>query len=258
MSTTSPTRRAHGTRSVPADHDRERALHEAEVAYQRFVDAVASLTPGQWEMPTECTGWDIRTMAGHVLGAMRAAASLMEFASQQIEVKRRSRRSEENDTDLMTEIQVERTASLSPSDLVAELGSLVGPAARGRRGTPGPMRRLVSFPVEVPGMKERWNLGYLVDIILTRDAWMHRIDVARALGSEPLLTADHDGWIVAGVAQEWLDRHGQPVDLVLEGPAGGRFGDPTAEAVCLDAVEFCRITSKRAPGEGLLQVAVPF
>jgi uncharacterized protein (TIGR03083 family) len=246
------------TRSVPPDLDRERAMREAEVAYRRFVDAVADLTSEQWETPTECPGWDIRTMAGHLLGAMRAAASLREFASQQIEVKRQSRRSEDNDTDLMTAIQVERTESLSPAELVAELGSLVGPAARGRRGTPSPMRRLVSFPVEVPGMKERWNLGYLVDIILTRDAWMHRIDVARALGSEPLLTADHDGWIVAGVAREWLDRHGQPVDLLLEGPAGGRFGDPTAEEVRLDAVEFCRITSQRAAGDGLLQVAVPF
>ncbi len=258
MSTTSPIQRTPGTRFVPPDHDRARALHEAEVAYQRFVDAVAGLTPEQWETPTECPGWDVRTMAGHVLGAMRAAASLKEFASQQIEVKRRSRRSEDNDTDVMTEIQVERTASLGTAELVAELGSMVGPAARGRRNTPGPMRRLVTFPVEVPGAKERWSLGYLVDVILTRDAWMHRIDVARALGSEPLLTADHDGWVVAGVAREWLERHGRPVDLVLEGPAGGRFGDPSAEELRLDAVEFCRITSQRATGDGLLRVAVPF
>lgn len=246
------------TRSVPAGHDRERAMHEAEVAYQRYVDAVAHLRPDQWEAPTECPGWDVRTMTGHLLGAMRSAASIREFASQQVQVKRRSRRAAANETDVMTSIQVERTAGMSTAELVAELGSMVGPAVRGRRRTPAPMRRVVSFPVEVPGLKERWTLGYLVDIVLTRDAWMHRIDVARALGTEPLLTADHDGWVVAGVAQEWLGRHGEPVDLVLEGPAGGRFGDPSATELRLDAVEFCRITSHRESGAGILKVAVPF
>jgi hypothetical protein len=64
--------------------------------------------------------------------------------------------------------------------------------------------------------------------------------------------------VVAGVALEWLERHGEPVRLVLDGPAGGTFGDPGAPELRLDAVDFCRITSRRAPGVGLLSVAVPF
>ncbi|QZY28408.1 maleylpyruvate isomerase family mycothiol-dependent enzyme [Nocardioides coralli] len=246
------------TRHVPPGHDRPRAMHEAQEAYRRFAKACAALDAEQWARPTDCTGWDVRTLAGHVLGAMRAAASMREMTSQQREIKQRVRRDGGTETDVMTAVQVDRTADLSVAELVAELRSLVGPAARGRRRTPAPLRRWATFPVEVPGLTERWTLGYLVDIVLTRDAWLHRIDLARAVGTETETTAEHDGWVVAGVAHEWLERHGQPVDLVLTGVAGGRFGDPTAEELRLDAVEFCRITSRRERRDGLLDVAVPF
>jgi hypothetical protein len=106
---------------------------------------------------------------------------------------------------------------------------------------------------------ERWRLGFLVDVCYTRDLWMHRMDIARATAREPVLTADHDGVLVADIAREWASRHGQPCSLTLTGPAGGSWqwgaGAPALE---LDAVEFCRILSGRAPGEGLLATAVPF
>lgn len=55
--------------------------------------------------------------------------------------------------------------------------------------------------------------GYLIDTIMTRDSWMHRIDVARATGAGLLLTADHDGHIVGDVVAEWAGRHGAPYQL---------------------------------------------
>ncbi|MFA9563321.1 MAG: hypothetical protein ACERLM_01235, partial [Acidimicrobiales bacterium] len=66
--------------------------------------------------------------------------------------------------------------------------------------------------------------------------------------------------LVAEVAAEWARRHGRPHRLVLTGPAGGTFssGDPDAETIELDAVEFCRILSGRAEGPGLLATTVPF
>jgi hypothetical protein len=107
---------------------------------------------------------------------------------------------------------------------------------------------------------ETWRLGYLVDVILTRDAWLHRIDLARALGVEPVLSADHDGRIVADVVSEWARRHGRPFRLVLTGAAGGSFASSAAgaERLELDAVEFCRIVSGRSEGRGLLATSVPF
>lgn len=95
---------------------------------------------------------------------------------------------------------------------------------------------------------------------MTRDPWMHRVDLARATQRELVLTADHDGVIVADVAAEWAARHGRPCALTLHGPAGGAwtFGDGEPEQIELDAVEFCRILSGRGRGAGLLAVQVPF
>jgi hypothetical protein len=67
----------------------------------------------------------------------------------------------------------------------------------------------------VNGVPEKWSLGYGTDVIFTRDAWMHRLDLARATGRDPVLTADHDGIIVADVVAEWARRHGRPYRLEL-------------------------------------------
>jgi hypothetical protein len=111
---------------------------------------------------------------------------------------------------------------------------------------------------------EKWRLGYLTDVILTRDTWMHRSDIAAATGRAMTLTTEHDGVLVADVAAEWATRHRQPCRITLTGPAGGTWtfnhtgagGGPVTHE--LDAVEFCRILSGRGSGEGLLATAVPF
>ena len=56
-------------------------------------------------------------------------------------------------------------------------------AAKGRRRIPGFVRRMrLPEPQVVNGVPETWSLGYLTDVILTRDPWMHRLDLARATG----------------------------------------------------------------------------
>ena len=115
------------------------------------------------------------------------------------------------------------------------------------------------FPQKLNGADEMWTLGYLVDCILTRDAWMHRVDTSRAVETTMVLTPDHDGVLIDNVVKEWAGRHGQNFELTLTGPAGGAWthgsGGPAYE---LDAVEFCRILSGRASGDGLLTTEVPF
>jgi uncharacterized protein (TIGR03083 family) len=237
------------------------AMTLAVTAYARFADVVEALTDEDWQRPTDCTGWTVRDMVGHMVGAMRSAARLREFMSQQREITGRVKRDGGNPVDTMTQVQIDRTADLSTAELTAECRALVDRATAGRRRTPAPLRRFVTFPVEIGSIKERWRLGYLLDVILTRDAWLHRIDLCRAIAAEPLLTADHDGRIIADVAAEWARRHGQPHHLVLTGPAGGTFraGDVADDArLEVDAVEFCRIVSGRAAGTGLLATEVPF
>ncbi|MEJ7755235.1 MAG: hypothetical protein WKF83_01880 [Nocardioidaceae bacterium] len=99
----------------------------------------------------------------------------------------------------------------------------------------------------------------MIDTILTRDPWMHRVDISRATGRSMGLTAEHDGVLVADVVTEWAARHGEPCRLNLTGVAGGSwdFGadGPVLE---LDAIDFCRTLSGREPATGLLKAAVPF
>ena len=246
-------------RRVPTSR-RER-FDLARTAYARFADVVETVDDTDWDRPTDCEGWTVRDLVGHVVGAMRSAASVREFASQRREISARVKRDGGNEVDTMTQVEIDRTAGLSNAELVAECRALVDRATTGRRRTPAPLRKLVRFPVQMGSIDERWNLGYLVDTILTRDAWLHRIDLCRAIDAEPVLTADHDGRLVADVAVEWARRHGRPHHLTLTGPAAGVFTTgqvDDAEHLNLDAVEFCRIVSGRAPGEGLLATEVPF
>jgi hypothetical protein len=131
-------------------------------------------------------------------------------------------------------------------------------AARVRSRIPGLLRR-APMKVEVDNVMETWRVGYLVDVILTRDTWMHRVDISRATGRPMVLTPEHDGRIVSDVVAEWARRHGRPFTLRLEGTAGGSYTTAgSGEEIALDAVEFCRIVSGRAAGAGLLTQGVPF
>ena len=95
------------------------------------------------------------------------------------------------------------------------------------------------------------------DVILTRDPFMHRLDICAATGLDPRATAEHDGRLVDDIVQEWAQRHGQPYTLKLTGPAGGVWGGH-GEKIQLDALEFCRRLSGRGDTAGLLATAVPF
>lgn len=71
--------------------------------------------------------------------------------------------------------------------------------------------------VDVGGVKEPWTMAYLLDVILTRDTWMHRVDLSRATARPLHLTPEHDGVLVAGVVAEWTRRHGTAYRLRLTG-----------------------------------------
>lgn len=238
-----------------SEFDRPTAMRLAATEYERFGAALARLDKAQWTRPTDCPQWDVRAVACHVLGMAEMAASVREGSRQRKEALR-----SDNFLDTLTDLQVRKHAGAAPPEIV-ERFSRVGPrAAKGRRRTPGFIRRR-PMPVsqEINGVHELWTIGYLTDTILTRDTWMHRVDVSRATGRAMELSAEHDGVIVADVVAEWAARHGQAYTLQLTGPAGG---DWTAGAdgvqLKLDAIEFCRTLSGRGGGEGLLATEVPF
>lgn len=224
--------------------------------YRRYLDLLRTLAPQDWSRSTDCTAWDVRQVAAHNLGMAEMAASIRENLRQNLTAMRGGGVF----IDALTALQVRERAGMPPAEIVARYASVPPKAVRGRRRTPGPVRRL-TLPVRqrMGGAEERWTFGFLVDTILTRDTWMHRVDTTRATGRDLALSADHDGVLVADVVAEWAQRHGAPCRLLLTGPAGGTWtfgsGGPELE---LDAVEFCRTISRRGPGDGLLAVEAPF
>jgi uncharacterized protein (TIGR03083 family) len=228
----------------------------AEEEFVRFAAMIASFTDEEWTLPTDCTAWDVRKMVLHVLGSADAQASFREFVHQ---LRRGIPLSKEIDShhwvDGLNELQIRERAHLTNAEIVAQL-STVGPkAVKGRWRTPLPMRYL---PIPI-GPPIGWtSLKYLLDVGFTRDVWAHRIDLAAATGRDMHPSADHDGRLVADIVVEWAGIHGEPFELVLEGPAGGKFSQGVdGERVEIDALELIRVLSGRRPGTGVLSHPLP-
>jgi uncharacterized protein (TIGR03083 family) len=235
--------------------DRDAARRLATTEYDRFLALLRELDPTAWTRRTDCPDWDVRAMAGHVLGMAEMVASVRQFAAQNAGAARAG-----GGIDALTGLQVHRRAQLSPAEVSERFAAIAPRAVRGRRRLSRVIGRFTLPEEQVVGDRtERWTFGFLFDVVLTRDTWMHRVDIARATGRQLELTLDHDGVLVADVVAEWAQRHGQPYRLRLTGPAGGTWavgdGGPELE---LDAVEFCRVLSGRGDGAGLLAEQVPF
>lgn len=228
----------------------------AETETLRFADALAALDDDDWTKQTDCPKWTVRDMAGHVVGMTRTFTALPQFVSHMAAGTRAA--GDRPQIDGVTEVQVERNKDASNETIIRELRALAPKNARWRSSR-RLMRRIPLKNDMRDGSKETWKFSFIVDTILTRDTWMHRVDLARATGQPMTLTADHDGAIVADAVAEWARRHGKPYTLHLTGPAGGEFSaGQGGEEITIDAVEFCRILSGRGEGSGLLTQEVPF
>lgn len=235
---------------------RDVAMRLAATEYERVLELLRQIE--DWHAPTDCTTWNVRELVAHVVGMAELWSTTREFVHQM-------RLTSKAGIDAMTDLQVRERAESSPAELIARLETAAPCAVRRRRRFSRVMgHRLLPEAQDLNDNKkaEWWSFGYLTDTILTRDPWMHRVDLSRASGVRLTLTADHDGVLVANVVAEWAHRHGKPFRLRLTGPAGGFWevgadGDSGAE-IELDAVEFCRTISGRAQRDGLLSVFVPF
>jgi uncharacterized protein (TIGR03083 family) len=235
----------------------DQAMELAATEYDRLVDLADALSDDDWSKPTECAPWTVQDMLGHLIGMLELLSDPAEMGRQITAASEVAASTGGLRIDALTDLQVREHAHLNPNQIREALREKTPSALATRRATT-PERRSLPYDPAMPG-EGVWSLGYLFDIIHTRDPWMHRIDICRATSREPLLTQPHDGRVVADVVVDWAQRHGEPVTLVLSGPAGGEYvlgaGGPQLD---LDAIKFCRVISGREPGDGLLSVNVPF
>jgi uncharacterized protein (TIGR03083 family) len=227
----------------------------AAAEYRRMLELLGTLGDGDWTRPTDCTAWDVRGMLGHLVGAAEGWASPMELARQYwLGARLLSKREVDGHlpVDGANAVQVRERAGATTGELTARYGRAIPGALRWRR-------RLRRIPASMQDDGGRFRMRELFEVILTRDTWMHRVDIARATGREMVLTPGHDGRIVEDCVLDWAKKHGRPFHLVLGGPAGGRFevgtGGPDIE---IDAVEFVRALSGRGVRDEILGTRVVF
>lgn len=228
----------------------------AEREFVRFAELVDSLTPAEWQAPTDCTGWDVRAMTLHVLGSADAQASVRQFLHQlRLGMPLNKQIDSHHWVDGLNELQIRERAHLTNDELVAQLNAIGPHAVNGRWRTPTPIRYL-PIPFGPPiGWKP---LKYLLDVGFTRDVWAHRVDIHAAIGRPMQPTADHDGRLIADIVAEWATIHGEPFELILDGPGGGKFTQGSnGEHVEIDAIEFIRVLAGRRPGTGVLSHPLP-
>lgn len=237
------------------DHDE--AMRLAANDWDRMLDLIDDLAEDDWSRSTDCPGWDVAAVVGHLLGMLELQASPDERTRQVTTAAAIAKQTGAMRLDEMTALQVREHAHLSPDQLRTALHAAVPLGLAARAALPAEVRA-AAYESELPG-ESPFTIGFLFDIIHTRDPWMHRVDISRAIDRDVVLTSEHDGRIVADVVAEWTHRHGQPYTLILDGPAGGTFTNGSSGPdLHLDAVEFCRILSGRAVGSDLLATQVPF
>jgi uncharacterized protein (TIGR03083 family) len=253
MTTTGPPTTEVAT--IPKLGHRE-AMQLATNEFARTLELLHQLRPDDWQRRTVCDQWDVRAMVAHMLGMAEAQASFRQFLH---DFRAANKRTGGAMIDALTATQVRDRADLSPAQLVERFVAAVPRAVRARRRVPAPLRSAVRMRQDPPFDAERWPYGYLVDTVFTRDPWIHRIDISRAIDRDMVLTPEHDGRLIADVVAEWARRHGKPFSLVLTGPAGGRWqAGQGGEHIEIDALDFCWTLAGRVAGTGLLGTPVPF
>lgn len=220
------------------------AVPVATAQYDALLTELRDLDAADWGRPTDCTEWTVHDVVCHLNGALQDA--WVHHAVRHLIAARRHHRGRPM-LDGGNAAQIDERRGRSPGQLVDEMARLAPGGVRMRRRTPSALRRTRKLP-EMLGLPRGSTVAYAMDVIYTRDVWMHRVDIARAVG-RPLSEAASDREVVAQVVRDlargWTD---DPVVLELSGPAGGCWligdGEPVA-TVRTDAVEYLRLLSGR-------------
>lgn len=250
---------------APFAHREAVALARAELG--RFLELLEELEPEGWNQPTACTRWDVRQIVAHLVGFADAYSRMAEFCRQgSSRLAQPYRTAGMSRLEAMNQIAVDDRAELPPAQLIAQLRERGPRAIRTRERLPAILRHLpLPLGKVTPELRRTWvPVGYLTDLILTRDMWMHRLDISRATGRPMVLTPEHDGRVTALVMRDLASSVGRTLERAVTyqptGSAGGTWrigrGEPAALLV-MDALDFHLLAAGRpSVGEAVPRAAV--
>ena len=208
--------------------DRDHAALIGQAEGQAALVLLGQLGDRDWQRPTDCTEWDVRTLVSHLVAQCEDGLRLGTMLRRELAGRRRY--PDKAGVDAHMAVQVHDHRAEPGPELAERFGLLWPRAVQARRRRPMALRRIIVSSGD-PSMS-RFSIGYLLDIIYNRDLWMHRLDLARATG-QPFQTGDHGRHIVAQVVRDLaLAWPAAPVALELTGSAGGSWlvgwGEPAA------------------------------
>jgi uncharacterized protein (TIGR03083 family) len=223
---------------------RERCRDHRDAELQAWHDLLASLEGTQWQRRTVCDAWDVADIAGHLTGQAEDVIRPWSFPLRFRKGKRVYPGVPRFDAHMM--VQADEHRGTPPAELRAEFDRTWAKATRAISRNPELIRR-ISMKVEGLPM----TLGYVWDILLARDLWMHRDDVCQAIGR----SFDPGPYAEEIIAQVVYDVDSMPfwgerpaVVLEFTGPGGGIYrlgkGEPVGRAA-VDAVAYMRTLSGR-------------
>ncbi len=239
--------------TIPALKHEEAPLL-AQVELERFISLTESLQTEELELPTACTLWNVREIVAHQADHCHyGIGGFSGFVRYVLAMDMRPyQKKGMNQLDSMNQVGIDQRADRTQAQLIAEMREYGPHAIQGRDKSSWIPRNLIWMPYPVAG----WTpfIGYLFDVILTRDMWMHRLDICRATGREMILSEAHDGKIIALLMRD-LGRYLRPrlgnksVVFDLMGTVGGRWqvGDnPNPDAIIhMDVLDFSILMSAR-------------
>jgi uncharacterized protein (TIGR03083 family) len=227
--------------------DRPAARRHRDAEIQAWHDLLATLDSSDWKSRTVCTEWDVADIVGHLCG--QAEDVLKPWSTPLRDRRARKVYPTVALLDAHMLIQADDHRGTSTGELKTRFDRLWARATKTISRTPALIRRMHLKVEGMPGF-DQIGLGYVMDILLARDLWMHRDDVCQALGRE-FDAGPYAGELVAQVMLDIVDGpfwSGTPVVLTLTGQGGGTYrlgqGDPIA-TVSTDAVGYMRTLSGR-------------
>jgi uncharacterized protein (TIGR03083 family) len=228
---------------------RQRSYEHRAAEIAAWLELTRTFRAGDWPRRTVCTEWDVADIVGHLIGQAEDVIRPWAFPLRQLRAHRRYPDADWLDAHMM--VQADEHRGTPPGQLIALFDRRWSKATRAILRMPKPVRAISMTMDFVPDPEfRRMSLGYVHDVLLARDLWMHRDDVCQALGR----SFDAGPYVTELIDQVMLDVvvggfwSGPPIVLELTGPGGGRYrlgdGHPVGTA-STDAVGYMRTLSGR-------------